>query len=507
VSATETGDSTRRQIRGSSLLLSGRLLSIGVKLVTQTLIVRHLATADFGAWAYAVSAVALALGFAHLSFDQSVARFTAMYREQKRYGELLGMLLFAAAVVLATGTLVVATVFLTPEWVGRATGQDREIIALLSILIVGVPIGALDRLLVATFAAFGRARTIFLRRHVVAPFLQLAVVALLLLRDAGVTFLAYGYLLGDALGLLLYAGLLVRLFRDESLLPHLSLRTIRVPVREILGFSLPLATSDWLAAFVQSSGVLLLGYLYSTRDVAVFRAVLPVAVLNETVLQSFTLLFLPTASRLFAKRDFEGVNVLYWRTAVWVAVLSFPVFALTFAAATPLSVLIFGARYEVSGDVLAILSLGVYAQATFGFNGSTLKVAGRVRFLVLINFAALAINAVLLLLLVPRYGAVGAAWGMTVTVVVHNVMKQVGLRGVPGVRPLDRRFARPFAVVGAGACALAAVRWLAPASPLVLLPATGVIALGVLVFTRQSLRIGDVFPELRRLPLLRPLLT
>jgi len=507
MSATDHLDTTRTQVRGSSLLLSGRVLSIGVKLLTQTLIVRHLATSDYGAWAYALSVVTLLLGFAHLSFDQSVARFASMYREQKRDAELMGMLLLAGGTVLLSSVLLAAPVFVAPSWVRRATSGNASVLAVLSVLIVVVPLGALDRVLVATFATFGRTRTIFLRRYLVAPALQLAVVVLLVARGASVAFLTYGYVAGEALGLALYACLLVRLFREEGLLHHVSLRHITIPVREVFAFSFPLATSDWLTAFIQSSGVLVLGYVYSTRDVALFRAVLPVALLNAAVLESFTVLFLPTASRLFARCDVDGVNLFYWRTTVWIAVLSFPVFAVTFTLATPLSVLLFGARYAASGGVLAVLSLGFYLQAALGFNGSTLKVAGMVRFLVLINLAALVLNAALILLLVPRYGAAGAAWALTSTLAGHNVLKQVGLRRIAGFRPVDVRFASSFLVLAAGVMALALLRWAAPSSLFILLPAVGIMALAVVGLTQRSLGIGEVFPELRRLPILRPLLT
>src|SRR3989304_2937288 len=48
---------TRRQLRGSSLLLAGRLLSKGANLAIQVLIVRHLARSEFGAFAWGISIV------------------------------------------------------------------------------------------------------------------------------------------------------------------------------------------------------------------------------------------------------------------------------------------------------------------------------------------------------------------------------------------------------------------------------------------------------------------
>jgi len=69
------GEATRRQIRGSSLLLGGRMLSLAVNFATQVLIVRYLSKADFGAFAYGLSIVSLGEALAVLGLDKAIARF------------------------------------------------------------------------------------------------------------------------------------------------------------------------------------------------------------------------------------------------------------------------------------------------------------------------------------------------------------------------------------------------------------------------------------------------
>ena len=123
----------------------------------------------------------------------------------------------------------------------------------------------------------------------------------------------------------------------------------------------------------------MLEYFRSTADVAAFRSVLPVARLNTVVLENFSLLFLPLASRLFSRGADRGINDLYWQSAAWMALLSLPIFALTFVLAEPVTVLFFGERYADSATILAMLSLGYYFNGALGLNAETLKVYGRVR--------------------------------------------------------------------------------------------------------------------------------
>ena len=71
--AGAAGDvAARKQIRGSSLLLVGRVLSVGVNFGIQILIVRYLTKADYGAFAYALSLVALGSSIATFGLDRSI---------------------------------------------------------------------------------------------------------------------------------------------------------------------------------------------------------------------------------------------------------------------------------------------------------------------------------------------------------------------------------------------------------------------------------------------------
>src|SRR5579864_1380412 len=89
----------RSQIRGSSLLLTGRLLALGINCIAQVLIVRYLSTTAYGAWAYGLSVVIACEAFSALSLEQSLARFVPIYYEHRQFSRLVG------AVVLSLGVI------------------------------------------------------------------------------------------------------------------------------------------------------------------------------------------------------------------------------------------------------------------------------------------------------------------------------------------------------------------------------------------------------------------
>jgi O-antigen/teichoic acid export membrane protein len=300
-----------------------------------------------------------------------------------------------------------------------------------------------------------------------------------------------------------YVGVFVTVLRERGLLEQLRPSRIILPFRAVFSFSLPLISGELLLLSLNVGGVLILGYFHSAAEVARYRAVFNPARLNSAVLHAFVPLFLPLAARLFVRGDIEGIRRTYWHTGAFVAVLSFPVFALTGPLASQLTVLLFGETYADSGIVLALLSVGYYFGVILGFNTYTLQVCERIRFLVVVNVLVAALNIALSLLLVQEYGAVGVAAANLAALVVLNLVNQWALRKAIGTAFIDRSALRCYAVIFACAVALWAFQALVHPPLIVGVAAAAVASLLVLLASRRAIELADTFPELQRMPLLR----
>lgn len=498
--ADPSTEETSRQIRGSTLLTGGRAISLAINFAVQILIVRHLSQVGYGAFAYALSLVAVGEAVVTFGLDRAITRFVPIYEERGDYGRMLGTLIMVVVFVLGVGLALVLLVIGLQGWLAGSVIKDTRLVSVIVILAALAPIQAYDGVLIGMFAVLADARAIFFRKHILGPGLRLLVVGLLITVGGGVQLLAAGYVAAGALGVALYSFMLWRVLQRRGLLRQFDRASLSFPIREVLTFTIPLLSSDLVYVVMNASDAVLLEHFRDANAVAALRVVQPAAMMNQLVFTSFALLFTPLASRLFARGDRQGVNDLYWRTAAWMAVFSFPIFALTFAIARPLTVALYEARYVDSGAYLALFSLGYYFNVALGFNGLTLKVYGRLRYIVVLNLAAAVANVGINLLLIPRYGALGAAIGTTLTLVIHNVLKQAGLALGTGVNILDPRYVRVYLVILAAVMTLVALTTLFKLSLAIDLALTVAASLAVLVLNRDALRVGDTFPVLLRLP-------
>lgn len=499
-------DPTRKQIRGSSLFLAGRFLSMGINFSAQVMMVRYLATAEYGALAYALAAVAFFQPFATLGLHEAVSRYVPIYQENHEFPKMLGTILLSISTVFLAGLLIIAAIWSGPALLAHFMTQEKLPRHLLSVLILVVPLDAADELFNSLFASLAGTRAIFFRKYILGPGLKLGAVLLLVGLKSTVVFLAYGYLVASAAGIAIYGWMLVRLLNQQNLFQQLRSSPLKIPAREILAFVLPGLSSSLVTVAIHSVNIFILGYLRSMTEVAYYRAVVPVAQLNGVVMASFTLLYMPAAARLLAKSDYKGINRLYWQTAAWMSVMSFPVFALTFSFAQPLTEALYGARYAPSGPILTLLALGSYVNVALGFNLQTLKVFERLRYIILASVVAALVDIGLNLLLIPRHGALGAAISTTSTLIIYNFLMQMGLLPTSNFNLFDRRYLVVYLSIALSTGGLFLVQSFRSMSLFFDLLLVACMSVFVFSVTRKKLRIAETFPELLKMPLMRLIL-
>jgi O-antigen/teichoic acid export membrane protein len=504
VDQLQQGD-TARLVRGSTLLLLARVVAQAAEFGLQLFFVRYLAQSDFGALAYALSIVLLLRAVALFELPVTLARFLPIYREERREGAVLGSILMSVAIVAGLGVLIALTVDAGLVLFDLQPTSDQDALVVLSILVLVVPLEALDILLTSLFATFASPAAIFIRQAIVGPGLKLALVVVVLATNAGLVSVAVGYAAVDLTCLVIYGVLFVLLLKRQSGLARAQRAEVSFPLRATLGFAAPLLASTLVWILMESSDAILLGYFQSTDAVAAFRSVLLVAALNQGVTFTFALLYTPMLARLYARDARAAIADFYWRSTLWVAVLSFPVFLLTFSFAPATTSAVVGERYADSAPIMALLAFGYFFHCSLGFNGLTLRVFGRLRYTVCVDVAAAFVNVLVNLLLIPRWGAVGAAVGTSGTMVVHNLFKQYGLWRYTGVGLLTRGYARIYLALFGIAGALVVVQATLAPSVVAALAVTAGAALAMVWLARDALEIDSMFPELKRWPLMRAL--
>ncbi len=496
--AMSSSDAQRGHVRGSSLMVVGRMISMFINLAVHVATVQYLGETDYGIFAYAISISSLAASASLFGQDRALGRFLPLYDERGAHGKAQGAILVAFSTVFLLGSSIVA-VIIGLHAVGIDLTSDQRAVSALLILITVAPFTAVDTLFVSLFAVVAKPSAIFWRRHVLTPLLRLASVLAVIATAGSVNQLAGFYLVAGIVGVVIYAVMAVTTIRK---MPIGRAKERSYPVGDLYRFGGPMVSSDVAQALRMSLVVIFLEALRSVDEVGAFRAVLPLAQLNLVAMQSFKLLYLPVSARMFGRGDNKAAAELYWQSAAWLAVGTFPIFVTTFAFAEPLTRYLLGEEFVSSASVLAVLALGYYVSAALGLNAQTLKASGRIKLVVAVDTGTALLAIALNLILINQYGALGAAMATTGALLVQNLLVHLGLRRILDGLPLPPNHRKAYVWVAASAVALLLVQVVVAPPPVVSAMVGLMTSILVLVRNRDVLMLGDTFPELARIPVL-----
>lgn len=251
--------------------------------------------------------------------------------------------------------------------------------------------------------------------------------------------------------------------------------------RQILAFSFPLMLQNMSWQVLQRADVLLLGVLAGTSAVGLYQPVLRLVDMTATAVTAIGAYYVPVASGLYARGLYRDLQSLYILLTKWSVAVIGPVLALLIVAPHPLLTGLFGPAFSGVDSLARIMAVGYALHLLTGPNGGTLVVLGKSRAIAVRSVVALVVNVALDVVLIPRYGALGAATATGVAYVAMNCANSYLVWRSSGVHPI--RLDYVYVIVALAVASLAA--WFLPvmgvrAFPLQPLLAGGLIAVAAL---------------------------
>lgn len=197
--------------------------------------------------------------------------------------------------------------------------------------------------------------------------------------------------------------------------------------------SVAMALMDGFRVLQGQIGILLLGFLVGADQAGVFRVAVAAALMVSVPMTLFETVFSPVFARLFTAREFDRLQQLATRSAQ-VSTLTMLCFSMPiFVWGHELIEWIFGQEYLPAYAALAALCGGQIISAAFGMNASILMMTGHEKHLTRAVMLGVIANILLVALLVPRWGAFGAALASVGYVITWNVIGWRDARRLLGV--------------------------------------------------------------------------
>ncbi|MGI5167245.1 oligosaccharide flippase family protein [Spirillospora sp. CA-253888] len=453
------GPNLNKLARGGALNLVGAAVAGVQGLALVFLVARLYSQQVAGAFFAATSLFLILAAVAGMGSDAGLLRWMPRHLALGRSASARRMVPIALVPVVGVAALAGLFLALAAPWLSTKLGAEdsHQVVGMLRVLAVFLPIAGAHDVLLAATRGHGSMRPTVLVDKILRQTLQVGgVVAAALLTDQPVL-LALAWV-APYLPCLLVAAVWYRRIAGPAARATGDPAPLGTLAGEFWRFTGPRAFAQICQTAFQRVDIVLVAALSSAEDAAIYTAATRFIVISQLATQAVQNVMQPAVSRLMALDDRPGAQRIFSVCASWNLALTWPVH-LTIAVGAPLYVASFGAGYAGSGQVVTvILAMAMLVATATGARDVMLLMAGRSGLSLGNQSAALAVNLVLNVLLIPPLGIAGAALARAGGLLTRTLLALFQVRRILGMSPAGNglAWAAGSALLGFGAVPLLA---------------------------------------------------
>lgn len=452
----ETGQHDKyvgRIARGAGVSSFGAAVDRALRLAVQLSLARMYGPTQLGFYVLGTTVFTVVTSLAQFGMDQSVVRYVAEYRAKGDASRVRGTVLLALGATFALSLVLAGSTFFGAGFLADRVFDKPFLERVFRAFSIAVPFAVLmSTALVATQGLQTMKPTSYVQQ-VLRPLTNFVLIVIFYLLGAQILGAVIATVLSMVVGSVLAFYYLKRMF--PTLLGGDTPPIFEV--RELFSVSLPMGAVN-LTRYVNAWGaVAVIGILATATEVGIYNTAARTGYLSAIVLVGFSGIFNPVVSSLYSRGLLDDLGSLYQDVCRWIFVGSLALFLPTVLLARDIMA-VFGPEFIVGWPVMVLISAAQLFSSSVGPTNRILAMTGNQRVFLLTILVSTMISLGGSVVLVPPYGAMGAAIATATGVVLFNVASVLFVRRLLGVWPYNRQYLKPLAAGGLAAAGMLLAR-------------------------------------------------
>ena len=379
----------------------GAIVNGFVGALSSAILARYLGIQDFGTLVLMISLLSLMTELGDVGIGSAVVRFgtPALERNDSQGFRLVGSVVFRMKLLLGCVVLTLALAFLNPIVSAVFGHVDDRVTSYFYLSVAAAAIAILGSMappILQTYRQFRHLALVIGSRYV-SKLIILAVCIILVVEwsvelglwleiVSAICFLLVGYWLSPV--------------KDLSLRLH-----SKEVQREVLHFNKWISLHHIILIVGGRADVFLLGGLVGSTALGLYGAALKISGVIQVATSSYHSALLPEFSAASSVAMIDKQR----RSSAFVGVVLIAVIGAVALVATPMAVFVFGPEFEASGMLLQIMAVGLaFNVLSHPFMAGLFAMNESIAYPI-VSSVSMAVFTICNILLVPRFGAVGAA--------------------------------------------------------------------------------------------------
>lgn len=425
--------------KGGGIAFTGIIFRFGSRFVIGILLARLLGAEQLGLYNLALTAATVSAGLALLGLASAMVRYVSFFASRRDTAGLWGALQIGLALPAIVSVLAGVGLFALAGPIAERLFHEPRLTSLLRLASLIVPFLTLSDIIAAATRGFKKMQYTVVAQNVSQPIIRLILIVVLAIIGLNVAraLAAFGLAVVIVFVLLLY--FLNKLFSLKR-----PLRTARRDIREMLSFSLPVYLSDLISTFGANVQTVLLGTLNTVTSVGIFAAVTQVNLIGGMFHRSIVTASMPIVSEIYSQGERDQMGRFYQTMTKWTFTVNLPLFLILLLFPAPI-LSIFGGSFVGGVTALVVLAWRNLVNVGTGICGVLLDMSGNTSLKLVNSIVTVALTLGLNILLIPRWGLVGAATASLAAAIIVNLLRLLEVFLLFRLLPYNLSFLKPVA--------------------------------------------------------------
>lgn len=405
ISETEksSNDNLAEGARGGAIAFVLKISSTVLGFLNQVILARILGAGGVGEVILAITVVRISIQIAKFGMEETMMKFIPLYIERNDTAKLKGTILFAIKFCLLFSVVFMLFVLVFSKFIAINIFHSEGLIKLMPVVVIAIPAWVIRDVIGGILRGYKDAFRALIPESLISPFVRIVVFLLLTLKGIAPFYAIIAFVAGEVLSVIVA---LKYLNRRMGALKHVRGQCEKKNIMEV---AYTIIFTGMSVMLYTQADVWILGMFKSTEIVGIYGIATKLVLLVYFPMMAFAAVIPSLISSIHASGDIVELKKVVSESTRWILSTAMPIILILLIEGKYILKYFYGPEFEAGYPVLVILTVGQMIKAGAGLIGVILQMTGEHKIYMKVNIIFGILNIILNLLLVPRYGMIGAA--------------------------------------------------------------------------------------------------
>ncbi len=389
--------------RGGAIAFALKILNTGLGFINQIILARVLGAGGVGEVILAVTVVRIASQISKFGMEETMMKFVPLYIDNHDKPRLKGTIMFGLGFALICSLVFMALIFFLSRFMALSIFHAEGLLKLLPVIALAIPAWVIRDITSGILRGHHDALRALVPESLVSPFVKIMVFLILIMHSVSPLYAILAFVAGEIVAVTTSLAFL------RNALQHLRSTVALYEKKKILDVAYTIIFTSMSVLVYTQADIWILGMFKSTEIVGIYGIAAKLVLLVYFPMLAFGAIIPPLISSIYASGNQNELREMVGASTRWILSIAMPIILILVIEGKFILSFAYGGAFSAGYIPLLILVTGQLIKASAGLIGVILQMSGGHRIYMQINILGGLLNIVLNLILVPRFGMIGAA--------------------------------------------------------------------------------------------------